>query len=220
MKKIYIDWEKVLQVCLALLVSVGIYMCGWANGHMAANEFVNTYPVTEYIYIKEECYREHVEDVVPEEEPQNASIEPVEAPEWPKLYSDEDAVALAKTLWGEARGVKNNGIVSGDCQKAAVMWCVLNRYDAGYEDSIVEVCAAKGQFVGYNASHPVDEELLELAYDVLDRWNAEQHGETDVGRVLPSDYHWFSGDGKYNHFRNEFRTSVRWDWSLADPYGA
>lgn len=218
MKKIYINWEKVLQVCLALLISVGIYMCGWANGHMSANEFVNTYPVTEYIYIEKECGREHVEDVVVEEEPQNAPIEPVEAPEWPKLYTDEDAVALAKTLYGEARGVRSNGIVSGTAQKAAVIWCVLNRYDAGYEDSIVEVCAAKGQFAGYSPSFPVWDDLLELSYDVLDRWNAEKHGETDVGRVLPAEYLWFSGDGKYNHFRDAYRTSNRWDWSLGDPY--
>ena len=218
MKKIYVNWEKVLRVCLALLISVGIYMCGWANGHTAANEFVNTYPVTEYIYIKEECTKEHAADVVVEEEPQNAPIDVVEPVEWPKLYTDEDAVALAKTLYGEARGVHNNGIVSGTAQKAAVIWCVLNRYDVGYEDSIVEVCAAKGQFVGYSKSHPVWDELLELSYDVLDRWNAEKHGETDVGRVLPAGYLWFSGDGEYNHFRNEYRTSVRWDWSLEDPY--
>lgn len=223
MKKINIDWNKVLNVVLALLVSVGIYMCGWVEGHISANEFVDTYTKTEYIYIKEECLREHVEDVVadiPEETSQNASIDVVEPVEWPKLYKDEDAVALAKSFWGEARGVKDNGVVSGKCQIAAVGWCILNRYDAGYENSIVEVCAAPKQFVGYSESHPVDEELLALAYDVLDRWNAEKHGETEVGRVLPSDYFWFAGDGRYNHFRNEFRTAERWDWSLADPYDA
>lgn len=223
MKKFNIDWNKVLNVVLALLVSVGIYMCGWVNGHISANDLLDTYERVEYVYIVEECEKEHVEDVpdvVEEDDSQNASIDVVEPVEWPKLYLDEDAVALAKSGWGEARGVKDNGVVSGKCQIAAVYWCILNRYDAGYEDSIVEVCAAPGQFAGYSPSHPVDEELLELAYDVLDRWNAEQHGETEVGRVLPAGYLWFGGDGKYNHFRNEFRTAERWDWSLADPYGA
>ena len=219
MRALNVNWTKVLNVCLILLATVGIYMCGWVNGHISANEFVNTYPVTEYIYIKEECDREHVEEI-PEVTSQNASIDVVEPVEWPKLYTDEDAVALAKTLWGEARGVKNNGVVSGKCQIAAVGWCILNRYDAGYEDSIVEVCAAPGQFYGYKVSHPVDEELLALAYDVLDRWNAEQHGEIDVGRVLPSDYYWFSGDGKVNRFRDAWKGGNKWDWSLADPYAA
>ena len=217
MRALNVNWTKVLNVCLILLATVGIYMCGWVNGHISANEFVNTYPVTEYIYIKEECDREHVEEI-PEDTSQNASIDVVEPVEWPKLYSDEDAIALAKTLWGEARGVKDNGIVSGTAQKAAVVWCVLNRYDAGYEDSIYEVIVAKGQFAGYRANYPVEDDLLELAYDVLDRWNAEQHGETEVGRVLPAGYFWFGGDGTYNHFRNEYRTSERWDWSLGDPY--
>lgn len=223
MNKFNIDWNKVLNVVLALLVSVGIYMCGWVEGHISANNLSEEYKRTEYIYIVEECVREHVEDVpvvVEEDDSQNASIDVVEPVEWPKLYSDEDAVALAKSFWGEARGVGNNGVVSGKCQIAAVGWCILNRYDAGYEDSIVEVCAAPGQFHGYKASYPVDEELLALAYDVLDRWNAEKHGETEVGRVLPSDYFWFGGDGKYNHFRNEYRGGVRWDWSMTDPYGA
>ena len=209
--------NDVLNVCLVLLVSVGIYMCGWVNGHMSANDLLDTYERVEYVYIKETCLEEHVIDI-PKDEPQNTPIDVVEPVEWPKLYTDEDAVALAKTLYGEARGVKNNGVVSGAAQKAAVVWCVLNRYDAGYADSIAKVCTAKGQFAGYSPSHPVDDELLELAYDVLDRWNAEKHGEEEVGRVLPAGYFWFSGDGKYNHFRNEYRTSVRWDWSLGDPY--
>lgn len=219
-RKWNINADDVIRAIIVILISIGIFMCGWICGYNSDHTIIDTYPVTEYIYIEKECTKEHVEDVVVEEEPHDAPIDVVEPVEWPKLYTDEDAVALAKTLYGEARGVGNNGIVSGTAQKAAVIWCVLNRYDAGYEDSIVEVCAAPRQFVGYSESHPVWDELLELSYDVLDRWNAEKHGETDVGRVLPSDYHWFSGDGKYNHFRNEFRTSVRWDWSLADPYGA
>ena len=210
--------EDILNVGLALLASVGIFMCGWINGKMSTYDLIDTYKEIEYIYITEPCLEEHVKDVVVEEVPQNTSIEPVEAPEWPKLYSDEDAVALAKTLWGEARGVKDNGIVSGDCQRAAVVWCVLNRYDAGYADSIYEVITAKDQFHGYSADYPVEDDLLELAYDVLDRWNAEKHGETDVGRVLPAEYLWFGGDGEVNRFRDAWKGGNKWDWSMPDPY--
>ncbi len=208
------SWEiDILNASVAIIASVGIFMCGWINGKLSSNTLIDTYKEVEYVYVTEPCYRRHVED-----DTQNASIEPVEALESTKLYSDEDAIALAKTLYGEARGVGDNGVVSGDCQKAAVVWCVLNRYDAGYEDSIVEVCAAKGQFAGYSPSYPVWDELLELSYDVLDRWNAEKNGETDVGRVLPSDYYWFAGDGEFNYFRNSCSGGSCWDWSWGDPY--
>jgi hypothetical protein len=221
MKKFNITAEDILKVVTCILLSFGIYTCGWINGHLSASDLIDRDKRdVEYVYIEVE--KDEKADAS-EDDAQNASIEPVEAPEWPKLYSDEDAVALAQTLYGEARGVKeltNDGgfTVSGTCQKAAVAWCVLNRYDAGYEDSIVEVCAAEGQFIGYESDNPVWNDLLELAYDVLDRWNAEKHGETNVGRVIPSDYFWFRGDGQYNWFRNEYRGREHWDWTLGDPY--
>lgn len=152
--------------------------------------------------------------------------EPVEVKEeYSKLYTDADAVALAQMVWGEGRGIGelitwDGRVVSGDCQKAAAMWCVLNRYDAGWSDSIIGAVAAPSQFHGYSSGNPIDEDLLELAYDVLDRWNNEKHGETDVGRVLPADYFWFHGDGRYNHFRNEYNSNGYWDWSLGDVYGS
>ena len=137
--------------------------------------------------------------------------------QWPRLYTDEDAISLAKLTWGEARGVpdlKINGrVISARTQQAAVMWAVLNRFDAGYEESILEVITAKGQFHGYSEEHPVEEELLALAYDVLDRWNAEKHGEIVV-RELPSGYLWFHGDGVRNHFRDAYKNGNKWDWSI------
>ena len=217
MKKFDITADKILNVILVVALSVGIYTCGWINGSLHAGEMIEPIKEIEYIYIKETCVKEHVEDVE-KEVSQNTLIDVVEPVEWPKLYTDEDAIALAKTLWGEARGVKNNGIVSGTAQKAAVAWCILNRFDAGYEDSIYKVITAEDQFHGYSASHPVEDDLLELAYDVLDRWNAEKHGETDVGRVLPAEYLWFGGDGTVNRFRDAWKGGNKWDWSMPDPY--
>lgn len=142
---------------------------------------------------------------------------------YPELYTDEDIIVLTKMIWGEARGVGELNVggrcVSSKCQQAAVIWTVLNRYDAGYSDSISRVVTAPNQFVGYRESNPVDEELMYLVKDVLDRWNDEKHGETDVGRVLPADYLWFRGDGKYNHFRNSYDGGTRWDWETEDIYG-
>lgn len=131
------------------------------------------------------------------------------------LYTDADAVALARLVWGEARGVPEYSAagrsVSTRDQQAAVMWTVLNRFDAGYSDSIIGVITAKGQFCGYSTGHPIDEELLDLAYDVLDRWNAEQCGETVI-RELPAEYLWFRGDGTYNYFRDAYQNGKLWTW--------
>lgn len=168
------------------------------------------------------------ESVLPVEEVEAEEIIEVEAlavaePEYAKLYTDEDAIALAKMVWGEARGigelVVDGRVISGDCQKAATIWSVLNRYDAGFGDTILEVVSAPYQYLGYRETFPVDEELLALSYDVLDRWTAEKYGETDVGRVLPPEYMWFYGDGKHNHFRDEYRGKDTWKWCYEDPYG-
>ena len=127
----------------------------------------------------------------------------------------EDAVLLAKLVWGEARGVESKA------EQAAVIWCALNRVDAeGYAcgRSVEHVVTFPNQFTGYRASNPVDAELYELAVDVLTRWQREKAGESDVGRVLPFEYQWFAGDGTRNHFRDAYRNGTRWDWSLPDPY--
>lgn len=138
------------------------------------------------------------------------------------LYTAADAEALARMAWGECRGVgeidAGGGIVSADYQKAAAMWCAINRYDAGFEDSIVDVVSAPNQFVGYSAEHPIDDELLALAYDVLDRWECERTGGGDVGRVLPADYLFFIGDGRHNYFAKEWRSADYYTWELPDVY--
>lgn len=172
--------------------------------------------------LEPESEPEKIEEVEPEPEPEPEVVEEI-IKEPVKFYTDDDAIVIAKMLWGECRGIKDQtlsdgSVISGTAQKAAVVWSVLNRYDAEYEDSIIGVVTAPGQYHGYKESYPVDEELLDITYDVLDRWNREKNGETEVGRVLPSDYMWFHGDGKYNHFRNAFKTENRWNWSLGDPY--
>ena len=129
----------------------------------------------------------------------------------PEPWSEEEVTVLAKMVWGEARGGPS------DTEKAACVWCALNRVDHGY-GPLVTVVTAPYQFVGYDADNPVDDEIEALCEDVLSRWYAEKDGEADVGRVLPSDYLWFTGDGKRNHFRNAYRGGQIWDWSLPTPY--
>lgn len=146
---------------------------------------------------------EAAEVVTPESEPEVT----------PQPWTDEEVIVLTKMLWGEARGV------SSDAEKAACVWCVLNRVDHGYGDIITVVTTPK-QFVGYNEGNPVDDDLITLCIDVLSRWYAEKDGQTEVGRVLPSEYLFFSGDGKRNHFRTDYKNGMIWDWSLPSPYGS
>jgi len=136
---------------------------------------------------------------------------PTPTPEPP--YGENKVTMLAKVVWAEARGVPSTA------EKAAVIWCVLNRVDAdGYGDTIVEVVTAKYQFA-YRETSPATEEHMTLAADVLDRWWREKNGEADVGRVLPAGYTFFCGDGARNHFREQYKhTGIYWDWSLPSPY--
>lgn len=39
-----------------------------------------------------------------------------------------------------------------------------------------------------------------------------------VGRVLPKEYLYFSGDGIRNTFRTQYKGGTRWNWSLPSPY--
>ena len=98
-----------------------------------------------------------------------------------------------------------------------MIWCVLNRVDAGYGD-IVNVATSIGQFEGYSPEHPAPEDLKALVSDVLIRWRMEDSCIGTVGRVLPGNYLWFTGDGTHNHFRNRYDGGDIWDWSLPSPY--
>lgn len=119
---------------------------------------------------------------------------------------------IAKTLYGECR---SNDIPT--MEKAAVVWCILNRCDAWGEtiDQVVNT----NHFSGYRKDNPVIDELMAIAEDVVLRWQLEKIGvSADVGRVLPKEYLYFSGrDGK-NHFRTTYRNGTYWGWDSENPY--
>lgn len=125
---------------------------------------------------------------------------------------EDDARLIAKVLWTECRGVEDTA------QQAAVVWCILNRVDhEDFPDTIEGVVKQKHQFA-YRSSAPVTEELLSLAQDVILRWELEKLDVGDVGRVLPEDYLYFSGNGSRNRFRKTYKSKKYWDWSLESPY--
>lgn len=133
------------------------------------------------------------------------SCEPSEAIVEPDAYI---ADLMARTIYAEARGCST-------MEQAAVAWCVLNRVDAGY-GTVEEVLTAPHQFATWGGE--IGQEQLDIAADVLMRWEREKAGEADIGRVLPSEFLWFTGNGSENLFRDAYDGGEYWDWSLDNPY--
>ena len=135
--------------------------------------------------------------VPPEVDTNGLCVVEVAEPEYEMYFTEADVVAVAKMLWGEARGC------ALDNQQKAV-WCVLNRVDdPRFPDTIQGVLSQPSQFHGYSPNFPVWDELKEVALDVLTRWSLEKQGVT-VERELPNTYMWFTGDGVQNNFREVY----------------
>lgn len=123
------------------------------------------------------------------------------------LVSDEEIDMLAKTVWGEARGLD-------EYERSLVIWCILNRFDSGkFGSSLKEIITKPYQFQGYKESFPIDEDILRLCEDVVYRWE-----NSLAGRTLPEEYLYFYGDGKHNYYTTEYQGSVKYDFSLPNPY--
>ena len=61
-------------------------------------------------------------------------------------------------------------------------------------------------------------DLFELAKDIIGQQEVEKQGQENVGRVLPSEYMWYAGDGQHNYFRTNYTGGSGWDYSLPSPY--
>lgn len=126
--------------------------------------------------------------------------------------TEEELTILAKIVYREARGIEDKA------HQAAVIWCILNRVDDGYwGDTITEVATYPNAFA-WVPDTPVEQEFLLLAADVCERWNLEKAGASEVGRVLPTEYLYFTGSWGLNHFTTEWKGTETWDWSLKSPY--
>lgn len=139
-------------------------------------------------------------------------IEPIQPIYVEDYVTQEEIEMIAKVLYREARGVEDKDQIS------AVAWCILNRVDhPNHPDTIKEVITQPEQFAWVEDT-PVEDWLLELANDVVYRWCLEKEGQEDVGRTLPKGYCFFIGDGKYNHFRQNFNSKQIWNWSYPQQY--
>lgn len=142
------------------------------------------------------------------------TVMPTESTTEVMYYTEDEVVMVAKVLQRECGGLPSV------TEQACVAWTICNRVDSDKfsGDTITEIVTARYQFAYYYDT-PVADELYDLELDVLTRWNAERNGEVLVGRVLPKDYTYFTGDGVHNYFRNKYKGSYSiWDYSLPSPY--
>lgn len=130
--------------------------------------------------------------VIEEAQPQLAEVPKTAEPE---PINEAHAEMLARLLWAEYRDQTNYN------QCAAVCWCVLWRAET-WGMTVEEVITAPNQFA-WNPSAPVDAGLYDIAVDVLEKYRGGEEG------VLPREYLWFSGNGKYNTFRNAYAGGER-----------
>ena len=140
-------------------------------------------------------------------------------------------IMLAKIVTQEIGGLTDAiSYSTAQMEQSGVVWCVLNRADdqGGTAPDVVKVAKSPHQFAYYATVVPF-KGVEALCTDVLIRWQLEkgyiQQGKTAeeaaalAGRTLASNYTFFSGDSKHNHFRTEFSlNSTRWDWHYTDPY--
>ena len=115
---------------------------------------------------------------------------------------DELAELAGRAIWGEAGGIQDYA------QRAAVIWCACNRADA-WDMEIGDVLTVD-QFHGLAIRGKVPTEHIELARDVLARWTLEAEGWQSVGRVLPSRFLYFEGNGIVNLFSTEYGGGEYW----------
>lgn len=107
----------------------------------------------------------------------------------------------ARMAWGEYSGTDY-------AQRTAPIWCACNRADA-WEMTLDEVMHSDA-FHGLLTEREVPEEWYDLARETLARWELEHMGYIDVGRALPSEYLYFSGNGEYNTYRTEYIGGVEY----------
>jgi hypothetical protein len=93
----------------------------------------------------------------------------------------EEATYIAKTVWGEARGISVE-------EQEKVIWCILNRVDCPRYPDTIKGVVTSGAFYGYYKSNPIWEEHYNLALEVIAKWLFEKEGG-EIERLLESDYY-------------------------------
>lgn len=134
--------------------------------------------------------------------PETSADTPNTYPSWESVLNtameaipDELVAEAALLAWGEYSGTDY-------AQRTAPIWCACNRADA-WGLTLDEVMHSDA-FHGLLTEREVPTEWYDLARETLARWELEKLGYIDVGRTLPSEYLYFSGNGVVNVYRTEY----------------
>lgn len=213
MKKNNIKQDIITIAVVLFVMVIGFISLGFSN-YKISKELVNAKNDLKHSQEATSLEIKRSEELKKQLETANAIIESMKDDEYivGVTVTNKEIEMLAKTVWGEARGCSK-------IQQSAVVWCILNRVDAGW-GTIAEVVTAPNQFHGYNSNFPVNDKIKNLVEDVIARWKLEKTCIGSVGRTLPSKYLYFISDG--TGIRNIFRTSWNggdvWNWNCWNPY--
>lgn len=139
-----------------------------------------------------ETYRDGLNTLKSQQDALNTAMEAI---------PDELVAEAALLAWGEYSGADY-------AQRTAPIWCACNRADA-WGLTLDEVMHSDA-FHGLLTEREVPEEWYDLARETLARWELEKLGYIDVGRTLPSEYLYFSGNGVVNVYRTEYIGGVEY----------
>jgi hypothetical protein len=91
------------------------------------------------------------------------------------LQSQQEAEELARMLYG----IKDND--TDDLRTAC--WCVFNRVDnTAFPDTVQDVIAQPDQWMRYDPTNPVLQNLYKIAYEQLEAWHSDTH------RIVAAEY--------------------------------
>lgn len=141
--------------------------------------------------------------------------EPVESS---KHFSESVYIKGAIMMHGEAGGIPSM------TERSGPLWVACNRVDSTdpfFPDDLEAVIEQTSQFDGYTPGGKYSQAEYDLAVDVFERWYREKHGESaeQVGRTLPADYLYFTGDGVHNYFRKTQNGAIYvWGSVYVSPY--
>lgn len=116
------------------------------------------------------------------------------------FLNEREVQMIANMMYGVSQG-KNVP------EKRAVVWCVLNRVRSNlFPDTVYEVIMERKQFPAYRDTNLLLDENLTIVREVVAQWHAEQCGASaeDVGRILPTNYLYFDGNGWRNYFSKTY----------------
>ena len=212
---------SLINEILAVILLIEIILLAGVIGYRIGKESAYIQPIYQFTLQVDPSMIEHKEESSPKPEEEAIDQAPVKdinnevkviEPVIENLFTNEEIDHIAKTVWGEARGLSKT-------HQAGVVWAILNRCDDGrFGKGIISVVTAPSQFAGYQSGNPVDPEIRDLVVDVLDRYSQEKAGIENVGRVLPKEYLYFRGNGRVNLFSKKWNSNNVWDWSLESPY--